>query len=133
MLPPFSVFALPTSENKFAVSDHSAASKSAEEYRIERLTWFGLVGVLVITGVLPDWLALHHGVAPLGAGTVLVISAVIRRRRGWRIGFSTWFAGTLLLVIAGFSFVSRPDLDLSLAVIVVAVTMIALGILSRDH
>ncbi len=133
MLPPISVFALQTGENESITTDDSPASKSAEEYRIERLTWFGIVAVLVIIGVLPDWLTLHHGVTPLGAGLVIIVSGVVQRRRGWRIAFSTWLAGTLLLVIAGFNFVSRPDLDLSLAVIVVAVALITLGIFSRDH
>ena len=133
MFPPLSVFVLSTGENESLATDDSPASKSAEEYRIERLSWFGIVAVLVIIGVLPDSLTLHHGVTPLGASLVIIVSGVMQRRRGWRIEFSTWLAGMLLLAIAGFNFVSRPDLDLSLAVIVVAVTLIALGIFIRDH
>ena len=45
-------------------ADDPAEPKTAEEFRVERLTWFGLVGVLVITGVLPDWLNLHRGINP---------------------------------------------------------------------
>ena len=109
----------------------AAAIKSADEYRLERLTWFGLVGVLAVTGILPDWLALHPGLTPLAAGLLLLVSGILRYRRGWRVGFSIWAAG-LLLALAGFNFLSRPDLDLSLAVIVIAGFIIAAGIFTRE-
>ena len=113
-------------------ADDPAEPKTAEEFRVERLTWFGLVGVLVITGVLPDWLNLHRGITPLVAGLILIISGILQYRRGWRVSFSTWVAGTLLLVMSGFGFVMRPDLDLSLAVIVIAVLVIATGVFTRE-
>ena len=106
---------------------------AAATYRIERVTWFGLVGVLVVTDALPDWLALHHGVAPLAAGLVFIVSAVLLHRRGGRIPLSTWLAGTLLLALAGFAIVSRPDLDLSIVILFVAVVTIAMGIFSRGR
>ena len=111
----------------------AAEPKPADEYRLERLTWFGLVGVLVVTGILPDWLPLHRGVAPLAAALVLFVSAFLRYRRGWRVSIATWAAGALLMMLAGFNFVSRPDLDLSLAVIVIAVYMIGAGVFKREN
>ncbi len=114
-------------------SVEAEAAKTDDEHRLERLTWFGLVGVLVVTGILPDWMTLHRGVAPLVAALVLFVSGVFRFRRGWRVSISIWAAGIALLLLAGFNFLSRPDLDLSLAVIVIAVFMIAAGVFTREN
>ena len=113
-------------------TDAATGPKSAHEHQIERLTWFGIVGVLVITGALPEWLALHNGIAPLASGLVLMLSGLLQYRRGFRVGYSTWVAGTLLLVMAGFSFLSRPNLDLSLVVIVIAIFIVGAGIFTRE-
>ena len=107
-------------------------AKSAHEYRVERLTWFGIVGVLVITGALPEWLAFHNGMTPLATGLILILSGTLRYRRQLRVGYSTWVAGTLLLIMAGFNFLSRPELDLSLVVIVIAIIVIGLGIFTWE-
>lgn len=118
--------------NQHDTPSHSVVAKTAHAYRLERLTWFGLVAVLAVTDVLPDWLALHHGAAPLAAGMVFMLAAIVQHRHGGRIPLSSWAAGTLFLVIAGFNFVSRPDLDLSIVIVVVAVVTIALGTFSRS-
>ena len=99
---------------------------------MERLTWFGLVGTLVITGILPSWLSLHRGLTPLLTGLILIVSSVLQYQRGWRVGFITPMAGALLLAMAGFSFISRPDLDMSFAVIVIAAMVIASGVFTRE-
>ncbi len=112
-------------------ADRTPAGKSAEEYRMERLTWFALVGVLLLGNILPDWINSHHGFAPLLAGGLLFASGIYQHRRGWRVSYPTWVASTLLIVGAGFSFVSRPDLDLSLLVALVAVGVIARSIFTR--
>lgn len=106
--------------------------KSEDERRIERVTWFGIVGVLVITGALPSWLTLHNGVTPLATGGILIISGFLQYRRGYRVGYTTWVAGTLLLGAAGFNFVNRPDLDLTLIAIVAAILVVGAGIFTRE-
>ena len=107
--------------------------RSAGDYRIERFTWFGVVGVLVITDALPDWLSLHQGLTPLAAGLVFILSGVVRKRRGWSMPLFIWVAGTLLLVMAGFNFLSQPALDLSLVVVVFATIVITMGVFRRDR
>ena len=113
-------------------SENSSQPKSADEFKSERITWFGLVAILIVAGALPDSLSLHKGLLPLLAGIVLIFSGIYQYRRQWRVSFSTWVGGTLLLVMAGFGFVSRPDLDLSVAVVVIAIVIIALGIFTRE-
>ena len=113
-------------------TEEAAEPRSADAYRVERLTWFGLVGILVITGVLPEWLSLHNGVTPLAAGLVLVLSSFFQYRQKHQAGLSGWVAGTLLLALACFNFFSRQDLDLSLLVIVIVVIVIALGVFTRE-
>ena len=113
-------------------TDTASDMKSEDERRIERMTWFGIVGVLVITGALPSWLTLHNGITPLATGFILILSGFLQYRRGFRVGYSTWVAGTLLLVTAGFIFVNRPDLDLSLIAVVAAIIVVGAGIFTRE-
>ncbi len=113
-------------------ADTASEPKSDDECRIERFTWFAVVGVLVITGALPSWLTLHNGVTPLATGCILMLSGFLQYRRGFRVGYLTWVAGTLLLVSAGFNFASRPDLDLSLIAIVAAIIVVGAGIFTRE-
>ncbi len=115
------------------MSESLAQPKTAAEYRVERLTWFGLVGILVVSSAIPEWLALHHGVTPLLAGFLLLLSGIYQYRKGWRVGLSSWAGGIIALVLAGINFLSRPDLDLSLLVILIAVIIIALGIFTREN
>ena len=117
---------------KIVATEEAAEPKSADAYKIERLTWFGLVGALVVTGVLPDWLSLHNGVTPLAAGLVLILSSIFQYRRKHQGRYSGWVAGTLLLALACFSYFSRPDLDVSLLVVVIVVIVIALGVFTRE-
>ena len=129
------VSSLSTSANAEARLERSDAEpvlESAESYRIQRLTWLAIVGILVVDGALPAWLSLHVGLTPLAAALVFIVSGVTRRRRGMRKQPSTWFAGALMLATAGLNFISRPDLDLSLVVIFSAVSIIALGIFRRN-
>lgn len=113
-------------------ADSATAPKSEDERRIERLTWFGIVGVLVITGALPTWLTLHNGVTPLAMGCILILSGFLQYRRGFRVGYTTWIAGTLLLATAGFNFLNRPDLDLTLIATVAAIFVVGAGVFTRE-
>ncbi len=124
---------VPSYERETSEEAEVPQPRSTGDFRIERFTWFGVAGVLVITDVLPDWLSLHPGATPLAAGLVFIISGVARKRRGWSIPLSTWVAGALLLVMAGFNFVSRPELDQSPIVVLIAAIVIGLGIFSRDR
>lgn len=109
-----------------------AESKSEGELRLERMTWFGIVGALVITGALPNSLTLHNGITPLATGGILILGGFLQYRRGYRVGYTTWVAGTLLLAAAGFIFASRPDLDLTLIAIVAAIFVVGAGIFTRE-
>lgn len=113
-------------------ADSASDAKSEDECRIERATWFGIVGVLVVTGALPPWLTLPYGVTPLATGCILILSGFLQYRRGYRVGYTTWVAGTLLLATAGYNFVNRPDLDLTLIAIVAAIFVVGAGVFTRE-
>jgi len=66
-------------------STESSVPKTDEQYHLERLSWFGLVGVLVISGMAPEWLPLHHGLTPLAGGLVLLIAAFLELRRRFQV------------------------------------------------
>ncbi len=113
-------------------TEEISTAKDPAELRIERLTWFGLVAVLVISSVVPDWLSLHNVFVPMLAGVVLIASAVYQYRQNWRVGFSTWVAGTLMLVMAVYNILERPDLDMSFPVIILVAIVIAIGIFTNE-
>ena len=115
-----------------AEQEETAGGKSSAELRIERLTWFGLVAALIVDGILPEWLSLHNAFLPLFAGVVLIASGVYQYRQQWRVSFSTWVAGTLMLVMSGFGILERPDLDMSFVVIVLVAIVIAIGIFTGE-
>ena len=69
---------------------------------------------------------------PLFAGVVLIASGVYQYRQQWRVSFSTWVAGTLMLVMSGFGILERPDLDMSFVVIVLVAIVIAIGIFTGE-
>ncbi len=107
-------------------------AKTSAELRIERLTWFGLVGALVIPSIVPDWLALHHALVPFLAGLVLIGSGIYQHRQKWRVGFSTWVAGTIMFGMALYGLLERPELDLTFPVIILAVFVIGVGIFTNE-
>ncbi len=131
MLAFLTISAAAESEAETRAFDDTRATVSADEYRIQRRTWLGVVAVLVIADIFPDWLSPHHGVTPLAAGIVFLVSGLMRRRRGLSVRLSIWIASALLLVTAGFNFFSWPALDLSLIVVVSTAMVIALSIFGR--
>ncbi len=114
-------------------TDTDFESTSAADAWLERWTWICLVGVLVVADALPESLALHAGLTPLASSLILILASVLRMRRGLPARRSSWIAGALLLVAAGVNFLSRPALDLSLLVALIAAFVIAAGILTREN
>ena len=110
----------------------TAAEKSANELRVERMTWFGLVGILMVASIIPDGIAMPNALTPLAAGLVLVLSGIYQRRQQWRVSFSTWTAGILMLAMAIYNVFYRPELDLSFAVMILTVIVIAIGVFSGE-
>lgn len=120
-------------EAETAFSDETLSAEVDGAHQLQRITWLGVVGVLVFTELVPDWLALHSGATPLAAGIVFGISGVMRRARGFPMRLSSWVACVLLLATAALGYISRPDWDLSLVVVVCAACVITLELFSRDR
>jgi len=113
-------------------TEEPVLAKTNAELRIERLTWFGLVGVLVIPSIVPDWLTLHNALSPFFAGLVLIASGIYQHRQKWRVSFSTWVAGTISFGIAIYSLLERPELDMTFPVVLLAVFVIGIGIFVNE-
>ena len=113
-------------------TEDTVLAKTSAELRIERLTWFGLVGVLVLPGILPGWLTPHNALTPFFAGLVLISSGIYQHRQKWRVSFSTWVAGTISFGMAIYSLLERPELDMSFPVVLLAVFVIGIGIFVND-
>ncbi len=109
-----------------------ANRKSAKELRAERITWFALVAIFVVSSIIPEDTVIPNALTPMAAGIVLIISGIYQYAQKWRVHFVTWIAGTLMLVMAGYNIVNRPDLDLSFAVIILVAIVIAMGIFTNE-
>jgi len=109
-----------------------ASKKSAKELRAERITWFALVAIFVVSSIIPEDTVVPNAVTPFAAGVVLIFSGIYQYAKKWRVHFVTWIAGTLMLVMAGYNVVNRPDLDLSFAVIILVALVIAMGIFTNE-
>ena len=92
--------------------------KSAAERRIEALTWGALL-VWVGISLIVD---LHRGVPSLVAGSILLLSALDQRVRGWEAGIILW-AGGLALTISGLNDLRAGHHHLS----VLAIVLILIG------
>lgn len=63
-------------------------------WTIRRATWGLLllwIGVMMVVEESP-------GVASIGAGAILLLSALLRRALAWRAGFVLWAMGALLVI-----------------------------------
>ena len=109
-----------------------AGRKSNQEMRVERITWFALVAIFIIANIVPDDTAIPNAVTPFAAGTVLIFSGIYQYSRKWRVNFTTWIAGTLMLVMAAYNVTNRPDLDLSFMVIILVAIVIAVGVITNE-
>ena len=107
-------------------------AKTSAELRIERLTWLGLVAVLLIPGIMPDWLSPHNALSPFFAGLALFASGIYQHRQKWRVSFSTWLAGTISFGIVMYSLLERPELDMTFPVVLLAVFVIGIGIFANE-
>lgn len=109
-----------------------ARNKSAKELRVERMTWFALVAIFVISSIIPEGTPIPNAVTPFAGGLVLIFSGIYQYAKKWRVNFTTWIAGTLMLVMAGYNITNRPDLDLSFIVIILVAIVIAMGIFTNE-
>ena len=109
-----------------------AGRKSKKELRVERLTWFALVAVFIIRSVIPDDTTIPNAVIPFTSGAILIFSGIYQYSRKWRVNFTTWIAGTLMLVMGAYSIYSRPDLDMRMMVIVLVAFVIAVGVFTNE-
>jgi hypothetical protein len=109
-----------------------AGRKSKQELRVERITWFALVAIFIIANIVPEDTAIPNAVTPMAGGTVLLLSGIYQYSRKWRVNFTTWIAGTLMLVMGAYNIYSRPDLDLSFVVIILVAVVIAVGVFTNE-
>jgi hypothetical protein len=104
--------------------------KSEAEARVERLTWFFLVGIFAVITLLettvPNW------VVPVAGATVLLASGLYQYARHWRVSPVTWLAGALMVGLAYINIQIYPDRNyLGLALLVFA-GVILFGLLTGE-
>lgn len=90
--------------------------KPAGERRIEAATWGLLIVWLGVMMLVPDE---PEGLGLLGAGVILLVSALIQRISGWNGGVLLWGGGTALTV-SGLEGLLEWDIPIG-AILVIAV------------
>lgn len=117
----------------YNVKDHARkgfcmVKKSGHEARVERTTWFALV----ITFLGSYHLNLPGAFTCFAIALIMLVSGVYQYRKGWRVG-------PLMLILVGFSSLLgvygvffNPFLDLSLAALAIVITVIAVGVVTKD-
>lgn len=110
------------------------ARKSAQEARVERITWYLMVAVFVVVGFdrsasMPSWLI------PAVLGTIILVSAAYQYRninRGFRASFMSIMLGSLLLAFAAYDFYMGSVIDPILVSFIATVAIIVYGIVTNE-
>jgi hypothetical protein len=105
-----------------------AERKTAQERRVERLTWALLFWVLAVTFALN----LENWIATLGTGVVLLASAAYQRTRDWPVNPITWMAGFLLAVLGAAYPLGFLEANLLPLTLLVLGAVIVLGAVSGE-
>lgn len=105
--------------------------KSAAEARVERLTWFFLVLIIAVISLIPEG-AIPNAYIPFAGAVVLLGSGLYQYSRRWRVSPVTWIAGSIMLVMGGYNAYSRPDADLTGAVLITFALVILFGTLTGE-
>jgi hypothetical protein len=107
--------------------------KSNAEARVERITWFLLVGIFAVLSLLQDSAVdIPNWFVPLSGCIVLIGSGVVQYLRRWHVSPVTWLAGALLGGLAYVNLRVNPDRSfLGLSLIVFA-GVILIGLLTGE-
>lgn len=110
------------------------ARKTAQEARVERMTWYAMVIVFIVVGfdrdlMLPSWLV------PGVLGSILFFSALYQYSKiklGWRAGMLNIVAATVLILLAAYDFYIGSPADPILISFIVTVAIIAYGVITNE-
>jgi hypothetical protein len=110
------------------------ARKSAQEARVERITWYLMVAVFVVIGFdrsasVPTWFV------PGLVGSIVLISAAYQYRninRGFRASFVSIMLGSLLIAFAAYDFYMGSFIDPILVTLIATVAIILYGVVTNE-
>ena len=111
-----------------------ARSKTSQEAKVERMTWYAMVVVLIIMLYFDRSLNAPPFVAPLAIAAIIIISGVYQQlKRGYRTSLISWTVA-IALIIAGIYeiYYNIPFIDLRLAAILAVVVVIGFGVLTNE-
>ncbi|RMG86509.1 MAG: hypothetical protein D6712_07345 [Chloroflexi bacterium] len=108
-----------------------ARRKTRAEEKVERLTWFALVGIFAVLSLLPENTFPNYAV-PLAGAIVLFLSGFYQYARKWRVSPITWVAASILLVAAGYGWRVNPQIDLLPVSLLAFMIIIGFGVLTGE-
>lgn len=111
-----------------------ARRKSDDEARVERITWFLMVGVFAIIYFIdpetqesiPNW------IVPVSGAAILLGSGIYQYTRRWRVSPVTWVAGTVMLLLAAINLSVNPDQNFYGITLLVFAGVIGVGVLTGE-
>lgn len=113
-------------------TDYRGRGKSESEARVERVTWAALVVIFAVLQLLPEETAIPNWAVPAAGALILFGSGIYQYTKRWRVGAMTWIGGTVMALLAFYSFEMNPFFEtLPIALIVFAV-VILVGVLTNE-
>lgn len=116
------------------------SSKTGQEARVERITWFALCMVCIIM-YFDDQQLLPTFLIPFLVAIILIFSGVYQYRRGWRVSPVLWGASAILLALGSWGvaagmevggFIVPPAFGLRLISLVAVIVIIVFGIITNE-
>jgi len=111
-----------------------ARAKSQQEAKVERLTWYALVVVLVVMLYFDRSLNAPPFVAPLVIAVIIIISSAYQQfAKHYRPSLISWSVAIALLVLGIYEiYYDLTFVDLRLAAIAAVVIVISFGVITNE-
>lgn len=109
-----------------------ATRKTGREARIERLTWYAIVLVIILMNFFDQNLVLPSYIVPGIIATILIISSVYQQIQGYGVSLISWGVAIALILLGAFEVYYNLPFDLRLLSIVGVVVVILSGVITNE-
>lgn len=106
--------------------------KTGREARIERLTWYAIVLIVIMMNFFDQNLVLPSYIIPLIIASILIVSGVYQQMQGYGVSLISWGVAIALILFAAFEIYYNLPFDLRLLSIVGVVVVIVSGVITNE-
>ena len=109
-----------------------ASRKTGREARIERITWYAIVLVVILMNFFDRNLILPPYLVPIVISAILIGSSVYQQVQGYGVSLISWGVAIGLVLFAVFEIYYNLPFDLRLLSIIGVVVVILSGIITNE-